>query len=318
MFKKVMMFLVLVIVLIFCFDFFELKSLKDLQNYVNLVFGPLVKVDKLSNTETTIILTGDIMLGRGVMDVSLSKNDPNYPFEKIADVLKESDIVFGNLENPVIADCPQSNSGFKFCADTKMVGGLKYANIDIVNLGNNHAKNYGEDGLKQTEKFLNDAGIDYVGADNLVVKKVSGTRFGFLGFDFVTKEPKDLDFQLVRESKKKTDVLIVMVHWGIEYSSDPTNLQKIIADRFIKAGADVIVGSHPHWVQDINFIDGKPIFYSLGNFIFDQPWSEETKNGLAIRLIYDRDKLLKIEKLPIYMKSFAQPEWSSPSEVIWQ
>jgi len=320
MFKRFFIRLILALTLVLVVDILLFKNLRkqmavkniELPNITRLIPGRYVA------PESTIIITGDIMLGRSVMETSLIKNDPNYPFKKVTDALKRANIVFGNLENPVIANCPQSKSGLKFCADPRMISGLKYANINIVNLGNNHAKNYGENGLKQTENFLSNAGIDYVGADNLVIKEINGTKFGFLGFDFVTKEPKSLDFQLVRESKKKTDVLIVMVHWGIEYSPSPTEDQKTTARDLVYAGADVVVGSHPHWVQNIDFIDGKPVFYSLGNFVFDQAWSEETKNGLAIRLTYDRNNLLKAEKLPIYMNNFVQPEWSGTSETISQ
>jgi len=266
----------------------------------------------LKNTmkpETSIILTGDIMLGRSVMKESLSKNDPTYPFRNVATLLRSADIVIGNLETPIIKNCPTRDSGMIFCADPKMLSGLKFADISILNIANNHTKNYGQDGLDQTQNYLTAEKFDYVGLNNLVIKEVEGIRFGFLGFDFVSQKPKDIDYLLINNSKKQVDVLIVMVHWGNEYTSTPTLSQKSIATELIRAGADVISGSHPHWIQDIDTIDGKPIFYSLGNFVFDQPWSEETKKGLAIRLTYQKNTLIKIEKMFIYMKSFAQPEW---------
>jgi poly-gamma-glutamate synthesis protein (capsule biosynthesis protein) len=100
-----------------------------------------------------------------------------------------------------------------------------------------------------------------------------------------------------------------LVHWGVEYTSTPTQTQTQIAGDLVSTGADVIVGSHPHWVQTIYKIDGKPIFYSLGNFVFDQPWSEETKKGLIIRLTYKNGRLIKIDRLPTYMQNLAQPQW---------
>jgi poly-gamma-glutamate synthesis protein (capsule biosynthesis protein) len=260
--------------------------------------------------ETNIILTGDVMLGRGVMIQSLGTNDPAYPFRKVADRLNQADIVFSNLENPIIVNCPPSDSGFIFCADPKMVGGLKFAGVNVVSLANNHILNYGEEGKAETEKILSGNGIKWVGDGNLEIIEKNGTKFGFLGFNFVDKLPKDSDFQLITDSKNKVDVLIVMTHWGVEYTSEPTGIQNLIANNLINAGADVISGSHPHWVQPVDYINGKPVFYSLGNFIFDQPWSEETKNGLAVQLTYQNDKLINIGKLTVYMKNFAQPEWS--------
>lgn len=288
---------------------------RDLIIAAIIIFGFFVFVitisfiSKFTQKNTSIILTGDIMLGRSVMKVSLQKNNSNYPFEKVSDVLRDADLVFSNLETPIISNCPTFDSGFKFCADPKMIQGLNFASIDILNLANNHSGNYGEDGIRQTQSFLKNSDIDYVGGNNLIIKNINGTKFGFLGFDFVDNLPKDSDYKLVSDYKKSIDVLIVMVHWGNEYTSQPTELQKMIAKSLVDAGADVVVGSHPHWVQDIDYINGKPVFYSLGNFVFDQPWSEETKHGLAVRLIYQKGKLLKIEKLPIYMKNFAQPEW---------
>lgn len=259
--------------------------------------------------ETRIILAGDMMLGRSVMTKSLGMNDPTYPFIKVAEKLSSVDIVFVNLENPIIANCPSSNSGFKFCADPIMVEGLKFAGIDVVSLANNHISNYGLDGKIETEKILTENDIRWVGDGNLETAEKNGIKFGFLGFDFVTYLPKDADYQLIADSKNKVDVLIVMVHWGVEYVSQPTKTQALIANSLVNAGADVIAGSHPHWTQSVDYINGNPIFYSLGNFIFDQAWSEETKKGLAIELTYRDNKIINTEMLPIYMKNFVQPEW---------
>ncbi len=282
-----------------------------MEKLINSLLSVLIAffASQSSPRETTLIMTGDVMIGRSVNTVSLKMNDPSYPFQKVAEKLTSADIVFSNLETPIISNCPLSDSGFKFCADPKMVDGLKFAGIDIVNLANNHTLNYGQEGLEETEKILSDNGIAWVGDNNLEIIEKNGIKFGFLGFDFVDKMPKDSDFQKIRDSKKQVDVLIPMVHWGVEYTTIPTKTQKLIAKDLVNSGADVVIGGHPHWVQDIDYINGRPIFYSLGNFVFDQPWSQETKNGLAVGLFYQKNNLIKIEKLPIYMKNFAQPEW---------
>jgi poly-gamma-glutamate capsule biosynthesis protein CapA/YwtB (metallophosphatase superfamily) len=259
--------------------------------------------------ETNIILAGDVMLGRSVMTQSLKINDPSYPFRKVSEKLNQADIVFVNLENPIISNCPSSNSGFKFCADPKMIEGLKFAGVDVVSLANNHTLNYGKEGFAETEKILTENGIKWIGDGNLGIVEKNGIKFGFLGFDFVTLLPKETDYQLITDLKNKVDVLIVMVHWGVEYVSQPTKTQVSIAKELVEVGADVVAGSHPHWVQSTDYIDGKPIFYSLGNFIFDQAWSEETKKGLAIELTYQDSKIINTKLLPIYMKNFVQPEW---------
>lgn len=249
------------------------------------------------------------MLGRSVMNESLNKNNPTYPFQNVAGILNAADIVFGNLENPIIKDCRITTSGMIFCTKPEMINGLKYAGVDILSIANNHAKNYGDSGFFETKKYLNENTINYVGDGNLIIKDIDGTKFGFLGFNFLDTYPKDLDIDLIKESKTKVNVLIAMVHWGSEYTPEPTKAQKNIAESLIGSGVDVIAGVHPHWVQGVDKINDKVIFYSLGNFIFDQAWSEDTKKGLAIRLNFQKDKLTKIEELPLYMKNFAQPEW---------
>lgn len=265
-------------------------------------------IKDLTSKETTIILTGDIMLGRSVMSVSLKKNDPTYPFRKVSEVLNKADVVFSNLENPIVENCPTTDTGFKFCALPVMVQGLTYAGIDIVNIANNHTGNYGVEGVEQTKKYLKEAGIGYVGAGSLIIKEVNGTKFGFLGFDYVDNRPSEKDFQLVSDSKKKVDVLIVGVHWGVEYTVLPTQDQKQVAQNLVQAGADVISGHHPHWVQSIDKTDDSLVYYSLGNFVFDQMWSEETKKGLSVKLIYSEGQIQE-EKMPVYMKNWAQPEF---------
>lgn len=292
----------------------QLKSDLALEN-----LSPISKIKEIAkqetgiinlDKETEIILTGDIMLGRSVMSTSLSRKNVNYPFEKVAEILKSADITAGNLENPIVKDCPISNDGFKFCTSPEMAEGLTFAGIDVVSLANNHTTNYGNDGFIQTKNYLKNEKIDFVGDKNLVIKKNNGTKFGFIGMDFVVNKPTETDYEFIKESKKSVDVLIVMLHWGVEYTSSPTDNQKLIAKKIIQSGADVIVGGHPHWPQDIEYIEDKPVFYSLGNFVFDQSWSEETKKGLVIRLKFREDKLIGFDKMPIYMKNFGQPEFN--------
>lgn len=260
--------------------------------------------------DVSVILTGDVMLGRSVMITSLDLGDPAYPFRKVGQTLSEADIVFLNLENPVIEGCPRILGGFTFCADPKMIEGLTFSGVDVVTLANNHSANYGQDGVKETEKLLSEKGIESVGLGNLAIKKVKGITFGFLGFDFVFKSPKDSDFELAKASDSRVDVLIVGVHWGVEYKDKANANQRLWAKKLVELGADVVVGHHPHWVQDDEKIDGKPVYYSLGNFVFDQMWSEETKKGLAVRLTFRDGALIKEERLPTYISSWAQPEFT--------
>ena len=243
------------------------------------------------------------------MSKSLDLNDPAYPFQKVDSELKKADLVFVNLESPIIENCPRTYEGLKFCADPRMKEGLVLAGIEVVSLANNHSRNYGDEGLEQTKRFLKEENILATGLGELVVKEVRGTKFGFLGFDFVSKRPKDEDFKLVENSDVKVDVLIIGVHWGGEYSQKVSSSQREWAERLVNEGADVVVGHHPHWLQEIEYIKAKPVYYSLGNFVFDQMWSERTKRGLLIRLTFKNGEIEKEERLPIYISSWAQPEF---------
>lgn len=285
--------------------------------------SPISQKQVLKNSENQkveIILTGDVMLGRSVMAKSLEVGDNTYPFRKVADVLRGSDLVLINLENPIVENCPVTNEGLKFCARPEMIEGLTFAGVDMVSLANNHSRNYSEEGLQETVETLKANGVDSIDGEELLVKEIGGTKFGFLGFDFTTKTPKEVDYNEIDFAASQVDVLITSVHWGIEYTRNPTNSQREWAKRMVNFGVDIVVGHGPHWVQDIEYIEvenptsprlrwARPVYYSLGNFIFDQMWSEETKKGLAIRLTFQKDKIIKEEKLPTYMSSWAQPEF---------
>lgn len=281
----------------------SLNKLSQKDSFVGT--SPAVEV----NPTVEIMTTGDVMLGRTVMTKSLDENDPAYPFRKVGEILKRTDLFFINLENPIVTDCPRQKTGFKFCAREEMVEGLTFAGVDIASVANNHTRNYGQDGLEETTKILKENKIDTVGLGNFVIKKKGGMTFGFLGFDFFSKDPKEEDFNLIEKSDKKVDTLFVSVHWGMEYKDKPSNLQRKWAKKMVEKGADVIIGHGPHWVQEREEVNGIPVYYSLGNFVFDQMWSEKTREGIAVKFVFKNKNLIEEEKLPVFMTSWAQPEF---------
>lgn len=259
--------------------------------------------------QTSIIFTGDIMLGRSVMGASIDNNDSYYSFRNVAEFLKSADITFGNLENPIVENCQRHVGGFKFCTTPEIAKGLNFAGFDIVTLANNHTNNYGNDGFWQTKKFLMVDNIKSVGYDNFEIIEKNGIKFGFLGFDYVTSQNTiDNDLKLIKNSDSIVDVLIVSPHWGTEYQAVANDFQVEIAHKMIENGADIIIGHHPHWVQNFEEYQGKPIYYSLGNFIFDQMWSEETKQGLIVKMTFDEEEIIKREELKTYISKMGKPE----------
>lgn len=267
------------------------------------------QLTNLSTNQASIIFAGDTMLGRSVMGEALDKNDFYYPFRKTAEFLKNSDITFVNLENAIIKNCQKHVGGFKFCTTYEIANGLNFAGVDVVTLANNHSENYGKEGFEETKKYLVNNKIDYVGDGNLVVKEINGIKFGFLGFNYTFGfDNLDRDLALISGSEPDVDILIIGVHWGEEYKETANNFQTVTAKKMVESGADVIIGHHPHWVQNYEEYQGKPIYYSLGNFVFDQMWSEETKKGLIVKMTFKDGNLIKKEEFKTYIKTIGQPE----------
>lgn len=268
---------------------------------------------------TTLLLGGDVMLGRSVTVEALDRrHDSTFPFKNLQSEFQSSDIVVLNLETPIVDDCPRRTEGMIFCAPEVMLDGLTPPSKILVNIANNHTANYGNDGLLSTKQFLTKRGIAIIGTSDLVTKNINGTIFGFLGFDRDQQSNPTLGVDeraLIINSKKQVDVLIVSMHWGIEYNAHPTAGQKKLAQELVSLGANIVVGHHPHWVQDIEWIGTTPVYYSLGNLIFDQMWSEETKHGLLVKLTFAGKNIEKQELIPIYIQEIGQPiSMPSPNE----
>ena len=275
---------------------------------LTLVPLPVNQTPNLQSNEVVILFTGDIMLGRSVMGATLDNNDPFYPFRHVADMIKTADIAFANLENPIVSNCARHVGGFKFCTTPEIAKGLPFAGIDIVTLANNHSGNYGTEGFEETKKQLNEIGVKSVGYDNLEIIEKNGTKFGFLGFNYTfTKENLKKDLEVIKDADSKVDVLIVGNHWGDEYKTTANNFQRDAAKQMVENGVDVIIGHHPHWVEDKEEINAVPIYYSLGNFVFDQMWSEETKKGLVVKMTFDGKEIIKKEEFKTYTPVIGQP-----------
>ncbi len=270
----------------------------------------------LSAEKTTRVLaTGDVLLARTVNKRTVTDNNYLWPWEKTAEVLKTADITFINLETPLIKDCPIVLGGFTFCGNQRHVEGLKYGGVDVINLANNHAGNYGHEGVDETLELLlaNEFLVSGVGGPTYL--EVNDQTFAFLGFNEVDVQPGvtlaeyDIVADQVAEASANADVVIVQFHWGTEYVYQPTTNQQRLAHIAIDNGADVIIGNHPHWFQALEQYQDKFITYSHGNFIFDQMWSPETRQGMVGRYTFYEDKLVDVEFMPVLIEDFGQPRW---------
>ena len=240
------------------------------------------------------------MLDRGVEDL-VKKNSIYYPFQKISHFLRGIDIVFGNLEGPVVNNPPEfpANS-LKFAFNPEVLKGASWSHFNLFSLANNHTPDMGKEGLKETKKWLRKYGIAFVGdplsvsSDNLN-SSFLWDNITFLAFNqvfpFMDKEEEMIETIKTVKSLNPDNFLIVSMHWGEEYKLFNSPAQQSLAHKIIEAGGDLLIGHHPHAVQNIEKYQGKLIFYSLGNFIFDQYFSTETQEGLAVGLEIFPDRL---------------------------
>ena len=246
------------------------------------------------------------MLGRYVNIKMQEHKDWTYPFLKTSSLTSSADIAFGNLEAPFIEGCQNTATGMIFCSRKEAVQGLKLAGFDVLSIANNHILNQGQEGLKQTIELLKQNSI--VPSTNQLTNQLTNKlNFGFLSFDLVTY-PKTTVVEKVKEAAPKVDILVVSLHWGAEYQKEPTVSQRELARRIIDSGAKVIVGHHPHVTQPTEEYHDGLIFYSLGNFVFDQSWSEETKKGKIAKIVFEEKKIKSFEEIPIYIDNFSQPQ----------
>ena len=264
----------------------------------------------------TVIATGDIILARSVNFQILQNKDFHWPYVNTYQLTQGADITFANLESPEIENCPVMNEGMVFCGDYRNIEGLRFAGIDVVSLANNHAGNYGEEGVKETIGHLKTAGIDVTGTafSNLVIKDIRGIRFGFLGFNDITKNQpgiSNIEEEKIKieigEAKLQADIVIVTFHWGIEYREQPDERQKNLGHLAIDAGADLVIGNHPHWIQPVEIYKDKLITYAHGNFVFDQEWSLKTKQGVVGKYTFHDNLLVDVEFFPVLVENYGQP-----------
>lgn len=288
---------------------------------------------KSEGSEITIFAVGDIMLDRGVeyMINKEGKGDFKFPFLRIARDLKKADILMGNLEGPISERGTKVGSIHSFRMDPQVIEGLKYAGFDVLSLANNHAVDYGRFALKDTMDILKDNGIDYLGAGldekeafSVKVREVRGQKIGFLaytdlgspalqakegymGLAWVGGEDIERVKKEIREVKSEVDILIISLHSGEEYASDPNDFQQDFSRACIDAGADIVIGHHPHVVQKIEEYEGGWIAYSLGNFVFDQGFSEETMKGLLLEIKIINGKIEEINPKEFKISQVFQP-----------
>ncbi|MDD5438276.1 MAG: AmmeMemoRadiSam system protein B [Patescibacteria group bacterium] len=246
----------------------------------------------------SLLFLGDMMFDRTVATRSKKAGSLEYPFQKILGqenrFFRGQDLIVGNLEGPVTDKrLPPNKGNVDFMFDPKILNVLKKIGINAVSQANNHTYDQGAAAAESSRQKISQAGIGVFGdqvkddeAHALTLLESRGRKIALLGFND-TDNPMDRELAKkdIESAKQKADYVIVLMHWGNEYQSKPNKNQVNLAHWLVEQGVDAIIGGHPHWMQSVEVYRGKPIAYSLGNFIFDQDWSTETRFGLAVGLV---------------------------------
>lgn len=287
---------------------------------------------RIMQEPVTLLAVGDVMMSRHVWTkIKANGGDPRYPFLMTADVTSAADITFGNIETAVSDMAAPPAEGMSFITPTKGIAGLKYAGFDVMSLANNHSLNFGREALIDSVKQLGEQGITTAGAGENIeaahtpaILEVKGNKVAFFAYQNVGPEESwaattskaglawmnipqlQQDIKSVRD---EVDYVIISMHAGTEYVFDPIASQKEFAHAAVDAGADLVIGHHPHVIEDKEIYNGKQIIYSLGNFVFDQMWSEETRLGEVMTATLEDGQVTDINFKTIKIFDYCQPRF---------
>lgn len=276
--------------------------------------------------EITLVAAGDILLGRRLGAMMEQSGDYAYPFSLIADELRAADIAFGNLEGMFCAAPPYPEAGMVFRVRPAAIASLLYAGLDVVSVANNHALDGGEACLAFTLEHLAAAGIaaagaglGYDAAHRPAILERGGVRFAFLAYTYAEfndrpgaeravvagRDPASMARD-VAAARALADVVLVSLHDGAEYTRRVARETEQFARAAIDAGAAAVLGHHPHVAQRVEPYNGGWIFYSLGNFVFHQPFPG-TRDALLARLTFRGPRLARVEALPVFIEDYSRP-----------
>ena len=280
----------------------------------------------------TLNAVGDIMLERDLITL-MDQHGSIYPFAAVQELLDDADLTIGNIEGTFTDGGVRANKFYAFRTPTRHAAGLAQAGFDIVSLGNNHAMDYGAQGLADTVAALDEAGVLHSGAGlNMeaarrpTILEANGLRIAFLSYNAAAlseaypagpatpgvalAEVASIQ-QDVTAARADADVVVVSLHAGTEYTDQPTNEQVMLSRTAIDAGAAVVLGHHPHVLQGWEHYGDGYIFYSLGNFVFDLDFEDlETLGARPFQSV-----ILRLELTAVGVESVEmRPVFIDPAE----
>jgi len=259
-------------------------------------------------SEIRLLAVGDIMLGRYV-ETLMNANGDEYPFARISDLVNDQDFVFANFEGPIVTNhlqTPDFTTSFDF--DPRMASAIASQGFNLVSLANNHTLDKGSENFEQTRVYLEEVGINSIGhsrnesSDYSYESTVNDQKFVFLAFNEAVNPVfnNEAAIEATRLAAINEEVFVVVsMHWGIEYQLQSAESQQEMAHKLVEAGADLIIGHHPHVTQEVEVYQDRMIFYSLGNFIFDQYFSLDTQEELSFEMTLSSQGEVKYELIPV-------------------
>ncbi len=290
---------------------------------------PKIEPEMETSERVNLAFVGDIMMGANV-DKLLKKHGYDYPYLHISSLLQEADIAAGNMENPITdRGEPVDNKTYVFRTSPEAVPEMVKAGFDLFNLANNHTLDYGLIGMQDTIRLLREAGLYGIGAgmnqeeayEPAMIEK-NGVRVAYIGLTKVVptvswKADKNIPglaetynhtrpIKAIESASEISDMVVVMVHWGLEGETEARIDERELAHRYIDAGADLVIGSHPHVLQGIESYKGKWIAYSLGNFIFTTSGRSGTKETAIIQASCSKAGDCELKVVPV-LNGIAQP-----------
>lgn len=278
----------------------------------------------------TIISTGDISLANEINTEAIQvRRQFDWPFEAVGPILQSADITIANLESPLIPNCVKpAEHIYILCGNSGFIPSLKKAGITVANIANNHAVDFGVRNTHEEMRLLDKEGILVSGISEFTTKNINGTTVSFLGFndipynDIPATQEKGSETLItqasdenkmltqIKEAKAKSDIVVVSYHWGKEYTDKITDRQRYLGHAAVKAGADLVLGNHPHWIQPTETYKGKLIVYSHGSLIFSQgnfkailQNTEKTRIGLLGKYIFSGKKMVSAEFMKVSIGS---------------
>jgi poly-gamma-glutamate capsule biosynthesis protein CapA/YwtB (metallophosphatase superfamily) len=279
----------------------------------------LETVVRTGNLSYSLVTVGDVMLGERSESL-IEEHGATYPFRSVLPLLKTAPYVFGNLEGPLAPKEWKRARNHVYAMKQDRARGLVDAGLHVMTVANNHLMDCGPEGVLETLRVLESAGVAPVGvgtdertAHRPIVRHVGSCRIGFLAYYWHRRcaagashpgaavDSSDRLEADLRELRGKVDRIVVGFHWGIPYEREPLPQDRVKARFAIDCGADLVVGHHPHVVQPFEIHRGKPIFYSLGNFAFGT--GNSRAEGLLLGIRFEDDDRILIDVFNLYLKN---------------